>query len=188
MWAKKHKGKLILLGIILAACITLVTIFCYYVYYLPSYQADHYDQDLVFVKQTNLNLTAEEQQQQLTDPNYIYLCNLNAGGRDMYIPMSGYYQVCDHIYDASTGAIIGKFLYAKDESIPKPKGLFLRGDYLYYNYGADKEIKLVIIDTIQYTIRDFEFARINLYTMENEKITKREYELEHEKARADLGI
>jgi len=60
-----------------------------------------------------------------------------------------------------------------------PCGLFKLDDFIYYGYGKERIVWLFHFHNLEfYDLRqkNFKFARLNLKTMENEAITKEEYE------------
>jgi len=185
MAKRKNLKRLLCLLIIAAVVITPIMAFCSKcVFHPPQYFADYYDWDTLLVRQTNLNLSPEQQEEKFTNPDFKFVCEFSAGGRDLYVIMTGFFQVCDHIYDQSEGIVVGEFLYSRGALSPKPRGLFLVGDYLYYNYGKDKRInKITPGGEVSYEVRNFKFARINLSTMINERVSRQEYEREFERVR-----
>ena len=167
----------------------LAALYFYFAPHPPSWHADYYDHDNLLIWQMNYDLVYEQEEERHSNPDYVFFCRLKVGGKELYIPMTGFNRVCDHIYDTPNGVVVGEFLCAKNETVPNPRGLFLTGDYLYYNYGTDRKVdKTTLGGPMSYELRSFKFARINLLTMENEKITKREYEREFENAKTLLML
>jgi hypothetical protein len=151
----------------------------------PESRSDHYESLLLY--QDNGGLTELDVEWQLEGEVHTFNYDISIGGRELYIPVHQRMEVIGHIYNKSDDAIVGEFLYARNESKPRPRGLFLVGDYLYYNYGNDRVVKTESMQgQISTSVRKFRFAKINLLTMVNENISKDEYEEEYEKAKMFL--
>jgi|GEM_PF-3958352 len=117
---------------------------------------------------------------------------LNAGDRVVYVHIryandNGRYIWLD-IYDetnagnTSVRPVQPVFKFPRIEDwmpFPDIRGAFLHEEMLYYNYGRDKEISKSAINSRlsrRYYARDFQFAKIDLTTMQNISIDKSEYE------------
>ena len=65
------------------------------------------------------------------------------------------------------------------ELYEKPRTAFLLGNYLYYGYGEERQIRAFDFPHFEFfnvTRKNFKYAKFNLDTMQNETITKQEYE------------
>ena len=61
----------------------------------------------------------------------------------------------------------------------KPQGLFMLDNFLYYAYGRERRVREFNTHNFYFYYmhyKDYNFARLNLDTMESEKITRQQYE------------
>jgi len=101
-----------------------------------------------------------------------------------------YFYIASDLYHISGNFISypDAYCYETDEIVfglwENPRGLFVvDGTYLYYTYGEEHyQIRMFLPDLtghagfVNRNVKNFNFARMNLNTFENEKITKEEYE------------
>jgi len=157
---------------------------------MQTSRAGYYDMLITRqVEKTRYDFFADEYELDVGD-RVLYLHIRNGDDRGEFIWLD--------IYDVmNAGNIRGRevvpvfeFPRIENRALPDVRGAFLQGDTLYYNFGRDTVVAKSAFNRYlsqRYIKRDFQFAKLDLTTMENTIITKAEYEQMYAQAKRQIG-
>ena len=127
---------------------------------------------------------------------------LEADNRILYLHIRNDEEKGEHIWldiydEINAGNISGRsvepvFKFPRIEDwmpFPDVRGAFIQDGALYYNYGKDKTVSASAFNSRlskRYYTREFQFAKIDLTTMQNIKIDKAEYERMYAQVKENL--